>query len=88
MAGLRAQVHARRQQAARLDRRRRAQDPGEIRTPLPASCRSKRVVFSWRSAAPARPGWLLLDRHGQVFVNEINTIPGALSFELWKYTGL
>lgn len=30
----------------------------------------------------------LIDRSGEVYVNEINTIPGALSFYLWEAAGL
>lgn len=41
----------------------------------------------------ARPGvsridFMIDEDTGEVFVNEINTIPGSLSFYLWEATGL
>ena len=36
----------------------------------------------------ARIDFIIDEATGEIFVNEINTIPGSLSFYLWEYSGM
>jgi D-alanine-D-alanine ligase len=36
----------------------------------------------------ARIDFIIDEATGEIFVNEINTIPGSLSFYLWEYSGI
>ena len=38
-------------------------------------------------AGVSRVDFLIDEETGEIFVNEINTIPGALSYYLWEATG-
>lgn len=49
---------------------------------------AKEVYHVLQSDGVARIDFLLDDVTQQIYVNEINTIPGSLSFYLWEYSGL
>jgi len=47
-----------------------------------------RCVCSGRWRGMARVDFLVREANEEVFVNEINTIPGSMAFYLWQETGL
>jgi D-alanine-D-alanine ligase len=47
-----------------------------------------RAFLTLRAAGVARVDFLYHEPSGEVFVNEINTIPGSLSYYLWEASGL
>ncbi|GAB6043564.1 D-alanine--D-alanine ligase family protein [Endothiovibrio diazotrophicus] len=62
--------------------------PAEIPAELEAEIK-RLAVAAFRAldcAGVARVDFLL-DQHGQPYANEINTIPGSLSFYLWEHAG-
>ena len=48
---------------------------------------SKKVFKIWGCSGVARIDFLMDTKENKVYVNEINEIPGALSFYLWEATG-
>jgi D-alanine-D-alanine ligase len=64
--------------------------PARISPELTAQVRehAARAFTSLRCAGVARIDFLYHEPTGSVYVNEINTIPGSLSFYLWEASGL
>jgi D-alanine-D-alanine ligase len=63
--------------------------PAEIPDELAEAIRdqAKRAFVALGCAGAARVDFLV-DREGGIILNEINTIPGALSLELWQASGV
>ncbi len=49
---------------------------------------SKKIFKAIGASGVVRIDYLLNSKTGEVFANEINTIPGSLSFYLWEATGI
>ena len=49
---------------------------------------SKRIFKALGCSGVVRIDYLLNDKTGEVFANEINTIPGSLAFYLWRESGI
>jgi len=62
-----------------------AQLDGEVESRLLALTERVAQVVDLRGAPRVD---FLLDKEGRLFVNEVNTIPGALGFYLWRATGV
>lgn len=71
---------------ASLDRRIPAPIPDEIADRIRDL--ALRVFNALDGSGVARIDFLMDDATGEVYFNEINTIPGSLSFYLWEPTGL
>lgn len=63
--------------------------PAEIPTKLTAEIQdlAKRTFLALGCSGVARVDFLIDNDSNQVYVNEINTIPGSLAFYLWEATG-
>jgi D-alanine-D-alanine ligase len=71
---------------ASAKRRIPADIPGELAAEI-----QRRAVEAFRAVdccGVARVDFLLDEANKRVFVNEINTVPGSLSFYLWEPSGL
>jgi D-alanine-D-alanine ligase len=63
--------------------------PAQIADTLAEECRSlARRAFAALGCAGAARVDFLIDDAGTIYLNEINTIPGALSLELWRQSGV
>ena len=64
--------------------------PADISAELTASIQEMAVkaFHAIGCGGVARIDFLMDGKTGEVYVNEINTIPGSLSFYLWEKTGL
>ncbi|MBR0466357.1 MAG: D-alanine--D-alanine ligase [Clostridia bacterium] len=49
---------------------------------------SKRIFKALGCSGVVRIDYLMNDKTGEVFANEINTIPGSLAFYLWRESGI
>ncbi|MHB1469659.1 MAG: D-alanine--D-alanine ligase family protein, partial [Solirubrobacteraceae bacterium] len=67
--------------------RRRIPAPIDERTTRRVQELACRAFTAFGSAGVTRVDFLI-DAQGQVFVNELNTIPGSFSFYLWEPAGL
>ena len=50
------------------------------------SVRQRKILLDCDGVA--RIDFIIDEATGEIFVNEINTIPGSLSFYLWEYSGI
>ena len=46
------------------------------------------AFLSIEASGVARVDFLMDQANGQVYVNEINTLPGSISFYLWEHSGM
>jgi len=63
--------------------------PAAIPDALAEECRRQaKAAFAALGCAGAARVDFLIDREERIYLNEINTIPGALSLELWRRSGI